>query len=444
MNKNFKAYTPITERQIDAVWRNSATLFILDTNILLNLYSYRKNTQEDFFRILEKLKDRIWIPYHVMLEYHRNRLKVINDKENTINEIIKWCKDIRLEFPNDLLEKKDEKSIPQIFKDFSRKYPDLKDEWDKIKKDINNTFSENKESYIERIKQVTDNGVGINNHDKVYDSLKNILKNIGTAYDEKFIKNIKEIGKERYSHKRPPGYKDVSKDQDEDNVYYHNGCAIPYKYGDLIIWEEIKRYVNNGNNPLKIQNIVFVTDDNKDDWVQKHYSGEKTISMARYELFDELLTEAKHISHFLIADAESFVKQSNKHFNLKLDDGSVRDIKNTANNSRIFFTDQDIFEINNNRFEKTSVNPDSLNFRPRSFRSLKYNLMKQINSLKDEINFVEMLLSESRSREEEINLRRRLIKLEDRLYDYSKQLKTLDSTDKLDFYKSTIDRSKEE
>ncbi|KES15218.1 PIN domain protein, partial [Gilliamella apicola SCGC AB-598-B02] len=345
MNKNFKAYTPITERQIDAVWRKSATLFILDTNILLNLYSYRKNTQEDFFRILEKLKDRIWIPYHVMLEYHRNRLKVINDKENTINEIIKWCKDMRLEFPNDLLEKKDEKNIPQIFKDFSRKYPDLKNEWDKIKKDINNTFSKNKERYIERIKQVTDNGIGINNHDKVYDSLKEILINIGTAYDENFIENIKKIGKERYSHKRPPGYKDVSKDQDEDNVYYHNGCAIPYKYGDLIIWEEIKRYVNNGNNPLKIQNIVFVTDDNKDDWVQKHYSGEKTISMARYELFDELLTEAKHISHFLIADAESFVKQSNKHFNLKLDDGSVNDIKNTANNSRIFSTNQDIIEI---------------------------------------------------------------------------------------------------
>lgn len=444
MNKNFKAYTPITERQIDAVWRKSATLFILDTNILLNLYSYRKNTQEDFFRILEKLKDRIWIPYHVMLEYHRNRLKVINDKENTINEIIKWCKDMRLEFPNDLLEKKDEKNIPQIFKDFSRKYPDLKNEWDKIKKDINNTFSKNKERYIERIKQVTDNGIGINNHDKVYDSLKDILINIGTAYDENFIENIKKIGKERYSHKRPPGYKDVSKDQDEDNVYYHNGCAIPYKYGDLIIWEEIKRYVNNGNNPLKIQNIVFVTDDNKDDWVQKHYSGEKTISMARYELFDELLTEAKHISHFLIADAESFVKQSNKHFNLKLDDGSVNDIKNTANNSRIFLTDQDTFEINNNRFEKTSVNPDSLNFKLRSFKSRKYDLIEQINSLKKEVRYVEMMLLESRSKEEEIRYRRRLIKLEDRLYDYSKELKSLDSIDKLDFYKSTIDRSKEE
>lgn len=444
MNKNFKAYTPITERQIDAVWRKSATLFILDTNILLNLYSYRKNTQEDFFRILEKLKDRIWIPYHVMLEYHRNRLKVINDKENTINEIIKWCKDMRLEFPNDLLEKKDEKNIPQIFKDFSRKYPDLKNEWDKIKKDINNTFSKNKERYIERIKQVTDNGIGINNHDKVYDSLKEILINIGTAYDENFIENIKKIGKERYSHKRPPGYKDVSKDQDEDNVYYHNGCAIPYKYGDLIIWEEIKRYVNNGNNPLKIQNIVFVTDDNKDDWVQKHYSGEKTISMARYELFDELLTEAKHISHFLIADAESFVKQSNKHFNLKLDDGSVNDIKNTANNSRIFLTDQDTFEINNNRFEKTSVNPDSLNFKLRSFKSRKYDLIEQINSLKKEVRYVEMMLLESRSKEEEIRYRRRLIKLEDRLYDYSKELKSLDSIDKLDFYKSTIDRSKEE
>ena len=446
MNKNFKAYTPITERQIDTVWRNKTTLFILDTNILLNLYSYRKNTQEDFFKILEKLKEKIWIPYHVMLEYHRNRLKVINDKENTINEIIRWCRDMRLEFPNDMFEK-EEKNISPICKDFNRKYPDLKNEWDEIKKDINNAFSQKKERYIEKIKQVTDNGVGINNHDKVYDSLKAILKNIGTAYDETFIKDITNDGKKRYEHKRPPGYKDASKDQDENNVYYHNGCAIPYKYGDLIIWEEIKRYVKNENNLSKIKNIVFVTDDNKEDWVQKHYSGKKTISMARYELFDELLTEAKHISHFLIADSESFVKQSNKHLNLDLDDDSVNDIKNTANNSRIVFLEEKNFDIFNRRSEKAPDNLDPEDYKPYQIKILKYDLVERIQSVKREIRDMEILLLKPRSKDDEIRYKKVLSGLKERLLYFSKQLDKLDKFDEFyefDFLMSTKVRSKEE
>lgn len=104
MNEHFKAYIPITKEEIDALWQGKTTLFILDTNILLNLYGYRKNTQDDFFKILKKLKDKIWIPYHVMLEYHRNRLKVINDKENTINEIVRCCNEVKLEFLNDKFE----------------------------------------------------------------------------------------------------------------------------------------------------------------------------------------------------------------------------------------------------------------------------------------------------------------------------------------------------
>lgn len=439
MNKNFKAYTPITKKQIDSVWQSKTTLFILDTNILLNLYSYRKNTQDDFLKILEKLKDNIWIPYHVMLEYHRNRLRVINDKENTINEIIEWCKNMRLEFPNDMFEKKEEKDISSACKDFSRKYPDLKKDWNKIKEAINEKFSKEKEKYIEEIKRVTDNGVGINNHDKVYDSLMKVFKRIGTAHDKDFIEGIKNKGKERYKHKRPPGYKDATKDQSEENVYYHNGCEIPYKYGDLIIWEEIKQYVKDKNNKInknseliEIMNIVFVTDDNKDDWVQKHYSGDKTISMARYELFDELLTEAKHISRFLIADSESFVKQSNEQFKLKLGDDSVNDIKNTSNNLRRSFLERAAFEIFNSRLEKTPDSLDSEDFKSHSIKSRKFYLVQLIDSVKRDVSITEILLLESRSKEETIRYSKRLLQLEEQLLDYSKQLDNLNNLDNLD------------
>ncbi|OCG79370.1 PIN-like domain-containing protein [Gilliamella sp. Occ4-3] len=449
MKKKFKAYTPITKKQIDAVWRSKTTLFILDTNILLNLYSYRKKTQDDFFKILEKLKSNIWIPYHVMLEYHRNRLKVINDKENTINEIIKRCNDMRLEFPNDMFEKKEEKDISSACKDFSRKYPDLKTDWNNIKEVINKDFSKKKEEYIKKIKQVTDNDVGINNHDKIYDSLMEILKFVGTAYDKGFIEDIKNKGKERYKHKRPPGYKDATKDQSEDNVYYHNGCAIPYKYGDLIIWEEIKRYVKNEKAKLfEIKNIVFVTDDNKEDWVQKHYSGDKTISVARYELFDELLMDAKHISHFLIADSESFVEQSNNTFNLELNDDSVNDIKNTANNLKRLILERAAFEISNSRSEKKPDSLDSEDFKPPSnpentklsfFQRERFNLMQSIKATKRDIRVTEMLLLEPRSREDEIRYRRRLLRLEEQLLYYSKQLDDL-----VEFYIPTKVRPKEE
>lgn len=448
MNEHFKAYIPITKEEIDALWQGKTTLFILDTNILLNLYGYRKNTQDDFFKILKKLKDKIWIPYHVMLEYHRNRLKVINDKENTINEIVRCCNEVKLEFLNDKFENIEGKETPLAYKDFSRKYPDLRDEWTKIKKDINDIFSEKIKNYIEKIKQATDNDVGINNHDKVYDSLKVILQNIGKPYDQEFIETIKNDGELRFNHKRPPGYKDAAKGSSEENVFYHNGFAIPYRYGDLIIWEEIKQYVGNKDKLSKIENIVFVTDDNKNDWVQKHYSEGKTVSMARYELFDELLTKAKHINHFLIADSESFVEQSNQYLNLELNVDSVHDIKNTAAyNSKISCFEKNFSDISKRYSKKSAYSSDLENFKHLTinekeklfFRGIeKEHLLNSIKEVRSQIHFSEILLSEPQSKKDVIILRNRIIKLEKQLVNY------LEKLNNLKYYSSFNDRFTEE
>src|SRR5262245_16420446 len=58
------------------LWRNAA--FVLDANVLLNFYRYSDDAQSVLFDILDKLRDRIWLPHQAGMEFHKNRLEVIS------------------------------------------------------------------------------------------------------------------------------------------------------------------------------------------------------------------------------------------------------------------------------------------------------------------------------------------------------------------------------
>ena len=66
-----------------------------------------------------------------------------------------------------------------------------------------------------------------------------------------FIYKLCKEGEYRYKSQTPPGYKDAKKD----------GVS---KYGDLIVWAETYEYAVLNN-----KNIIFVTDDVKEDWWEK-------------------------------------------------------------------------------------------------------------------------------------------------------------------------------
>jgi len=64
----------------DKLW-NEGT-FVFDTNILLNLYRYPKDTSEDLIRKLEnEIPNRLWMPHQVVIEYHEGRYGVILDQK---------------------------------------------------------------------------------------------------------------------------------------------------------------------------------------------------------------------------------------------------------------------------------------------------------------------------------------------------------------------------
>lgn len=104
------------------------------------------------------------------------------------------------------------------------------------------------------------------------------------------MEDICKEGKVRYEKKIPPGYK--------DNTNKSNGN----EYGDLIVWKEIIKYAKTNKQP-----IVFVTDDQKEDW----WTIEKGFSIRpREELIKEFLDETG--IRILIYNADRFLRAAKR------------------------------------------------------------------------------------------------------------------------------------
>src|SRR5262249_24633967 len=72
----FPGYYRPTEEEFSALWQEC--VFAFDANVLLNVYRYSQATRERFLEILDRLRERIWLPYQAALEYQENRLRVLS------------------------------------------------------------------------------------------------------------------------------------------------------------------------------------------------------------------------------------------------------------------------------------------------------------------------------------------------------------------------------
>src|ERR1039458_8581926 len=77
-------YRP-SDDEFKAIW--SKATFVLDANVLLNLYRYPTNASHDLLKALAKLSGRLWLPYHAALEYQRNRLNVIAEQKKRFADV---------------------------------------------------------------------------------------------------------------------------------------------------------------------------------------------------------------------------------------------------------------------------------------------------------------------------------------------------------------------
>lgn len=238
MRQHFFGYYEMTPDQFKKLWRDC--IFVVDTNVLLDMYRMSPSAQETLFQTLAALKDRLWIPYQVACEYHRNVTTVILDQ-------IKNCKDVigdSNQWVNKIIEGcKSKRNYPYLSEDLQQRImqvaEDIKQEIEGERQDLEMLINSNPTK------------------DKIADLLDGRLWN---KLQDTRLENIYQEGKKRYDLKIPPGYGDLKNNKKGVDVY-----------GDLVVWEEIIAYALANK-----KDVIFVTSDtNKEDWFIK--VGEKVL-----------------------------------------------------------------------------------------------------------------------------------------------------------------------
>src|SRR5260370_26690200 len=75
--EEFREVCPLAREEIAAL---ASPVYVLDANILLHLYRSSETARLQFIELLRLVRKRLFIPYQVALEFHRNRAEVIAEQ----------------------------------------------------------------------------------------------------------------------------------------------------------------------------------------------------------------------------------------------------------------------------------------------------------------------------------------------------------------------------
>ena len=284
----------LSEEEYDELWKNCT--FVLDTNMLLNIYRYSPKIRDQILAILEKISENLWIPYQVALEYYDNRSAVISkelSKYKTIINLISNCqKPTKNEFDKEL--KRKHTTASEILEFFENEFKDLESAYDTGLKELKEKLEKSIATYPNR------------------EDLENLNETICSLFDGKVgkpysIKELEQIcnnGSKRYELMLPPGYGDKSKP----------GIK---KYGDLIIWFQIMDFAKENS-----KHIIFLCDDLKDDW---WWSPSDTTLGPRPELIHEFTSETKQL--FYMYPPDRFMKWSKNYIKVDIKDEVIEELR---------------------------------------------------------------------------------------------------------------------
>lgn len=248
----------VNHKTIDEIKDDS--IYIFDTMVLLVPYFTSKESVQDFKKIFKNLKDKskLLLPARVAREFAKNRGQKIAETYNK------------------LIESQDRLNKAQISLE---KFPIFETNEDYLKlKEVESEISKLKDEYREKLK-------------KLAEDLKNWKWDdpVSAMYQEVFTKDVivevklseKELSENldfRFDHFIPPGYKKTDQNKPDGGI------------GDLIIWQTTLEIGKDKNS-----NIVFVTNEEQNDWFYRHQG---TAISPKYELLDEFMryTEGKSIS----------------------------------------------------------------------------------------------------------------------------------------------------
>lgn len=266
---------------------------VIDTNVLLAAYQYRNMTFKELIHTLNSLngQSRLVIPSHVLKEFFKNRPQRIVEIIQTVQQVrdslqsVKEISNIENKIPSlDYLSCSDEIKKAEI---------NLKEAYSK--------YNNNIKSYKVKLSELINELKSFFNYDPILVEYQSIFKK--SFFKPETLKDEEQLLKDfnlRVKNQLPPGYKDGNKTENGE--------------GDYIIWEHILQLDSD---------VIFVSADNKPDWVYKDPNG--NVINARRELVEEFYEKTNgksfcivHPSVFLKAHNPSVDKEVIEDMNIKL------------------------------------------------------------------------------------------------------------------------------
>ena len=367
MKDLFKGYNHNRNINYSDIWDNA--IFIFDTNVLLNLYRYKKDTRNALIEVMSNLNDKVWIPFHVCLEYNRNRHVVIASQNSTYSEVKKIVTESHQQLTNKLKTLNLDKRHTNI---------DVTDFLD--------LFSKNCSEFKDMLDNLEEEKIPLTGYDDIYNKLSEIFNDKRSGEEPKeqaTVDSWNKLAKIRYENLIPPGYKDQIKDKNEASIFSHGKINYHKKYGDFIVWMQI---IDLCEKNTDINNVIFVTDDNKEDWWHiVNSNGKKTIG-PRPELIHEITTVSS-VNNFLMYNTEKFLEKSIIYLDSKIENNVIQDVKEVADVSEV----TNISEVPNENYSNTFYFESYLE---KSFDSYTYEFIPDYVAIKDGKKFAFELIKD--------------------------------------------------
>ncbi|MDT0293973.1 PIN-like domain-containing protein [Mesonia ostreae] len=311
MNReSFEKYELSPEKEKN-LWNDSIVVF--DTSALIDFYYYPKETRQEIFdKIFLKLKDRLWIPYHVQFEYLKNRKGIIE------KPIVENYNPIKNEKIKDITSAKTKilKVSEQIKKDTLKpeKHPFLPqekiDEFIEFTKELDARVQQFEKDLTEEIAKQETEIKSLNENDTILKAFEDNL-NVGPELSHSEIMRIVAEGKLRYEFEIPPGYKDL-----KEKI----GTQI---FGDLIVWKQILNYAKDID-----KSVIFICNDLKIDWCYK--DSRNRIESPREELIKEF--NDNNQKDFWMYNQSQFVYKAKEYLEVDIEDARIEEISNVISN----------------------------------------------------------------------------------------------------------------
>ncbi|GCF93735.1 hypothetical protein NRIC_16260 [Enterococcus florum] len=258
----------VTQKKIDELICLDDTCVVLDTNVLLATYQWRQATKKQIENIIEKFSadGKLKFSLQVIKEFSKNRSILIQERIDDVSEEINKINistsiDKLVPVLNGTQRFEETQNLQEAYMKATNIYTG---QLRKIKKDLNKLLYY--DEFFELIHQT---------------SKLNLIQD----YNDEYLEDVYREGRERFDKNVPPGFKDGKK---------KNGN----EYGDFILWKDLISLKSN---------VVFVSNDEKEDWCLKDSNGQ-TLS-TRPELLKEFFKETggKNFIHISLLNLVKFL-----------------------------------------------------------------------------------------------------------------------------------------